>query len=71
VLGDVVNTAARLMMATPPSTIVVSQAARQPCADLFIWELLTVFRLVQARDQTEPDFYQGALSGREPELERL
>jgi len=83
VLGDAVNTAARLMMATPPATIMVSQAAWQPCADLFIWEPLpplrakgkaeplTVFRLVQARDQTEPDFYQGALIGREPELERL
>jgi predicted ATPase len=82
-LGDAVNTAARLMMAAPPGQILVAHAAQQVCAGLFIWEELpplrvkgkaaplTSFRLLGVRERTEPDFYQGALIGRDSELEQL
>lgn len=40
VMGDAVNVAARLMQATKPGQILVSQSTRRPCAPRFVWDLL-------------------------------
>lgn len=83
VLGDAVNVAARLMQAAPAGQIFVRDAVEMAGADVFAWQGLpplrvkgkprpiAVFRLLHAREQAAPEFFQGELVGRAAELERL
>jgi predicted ATPase len=61
VLGDEVNTAARLMQAAQPGQILVSLAARKSTGDLFAWEALPPLRM-KGKSQTVTAF---ALLGRQ------
>jgi class 3 adenylate cyclase/tetratricopeptide (TPR) repeat protein len=82
-LGDAVNVAARLMQAAAPGEILVRDAPELAGADLFLWQPLpplrvkgkpqplAVFRLLSFHEHRLPTFFQGALIGREAELQLL